>query len=81
MSDNINNTDIYVDIIENNLQLIKGELYKLIHDNRKQSGKEVRKAIMNIMKICRPFRAKVMDIMNNIKPRARWSKESIESML
>jgi len=77
----INNTELFVLMIEKNLQIIKGELYKLEHDKRRIAGKEVRKAIMNISNICRPFRKLIIDVASKIEPRSKWSKKSINSML
>ena len=78
---NIKNTEVYVTMIEKNLQTIKGELYKLEHDNRKIAGKEIRKAIMNISNICRPFRKLIIDVVQKIEPRSKWTKKSISNML
>jgi len=77
----INNTEVFVLMIEKNLQTIKGELYKLEHDKRRVAGKEIRKAIMNISNVCRPFRKLIKVVADKIEPRSKWSHKSITSML
>jgi hypothetical protein len=81
MKDKNKSTEVYVTMIEKNLETIKGELYKLEHDNRKIAGKEIRKAIMNILNVCKPFRKLIIEVVKQIEPRSKWTKKSIKSML
>lgn len=71
----MNNLDSYIETIESNLEVVKGELYKLRNNKIKKAGLISRKALMHMIKSAHAMRKQIQEdvkalpvIKKNITP-------------
>ncbi len=62
----MNNLDSYISTIENNMEVVKGELYKLRNNKIKKAGLVSRKALMAMIKSCHAMRKLIQEDVRNL---------------
>lgn len=66
-------------MLDENIELLKGEMYNFAYKGRKKSGKQARAILSNIKKLCHNLRMEINDDIKALPtPKRNISPEAIE---